>query len=330
MNKGEHMIRFNQVAALGWLLAMAGAVPGVALGQEAKTVAVTAIVEHPALDAARDGIKEALAAAGFKDGENLTFTYESAQGNPATAAQIAQKLVGEAPDVIVPISTPSAQAVVGATSDIPIVFTAVTDPKAAKLVSDPQHPGANVTGMSDLSPIGQHLDLIKEILPDVVRIGVPYNPGEANSVTLIELLQQEAPTRSLDIVEVAAPRSADVQTAVESLVDNVDAIYVPTDNTVVTALEAIIKVGRDNQLPVFAGDTDSVPRGAIAALGFNYHDVGVQTGKIVVRVLNGEAPGDIPVEGVQITELFVNPAAAASMGVSLPEAVLARAKTVVK
>jgi putative tryptophan/tyrosine transport system substrate-binding protein len=309
-------------------LAAAG-LAGPALAAGTVTVAVTAIVEHPALDAARDGIKEALAEAGYVDGQNLKFVYESAQGNPATAAQIARKLVGEAPAVIVPISTPSAQAVVGATKDIPVVFTAVTDPVGAKLVRDLKHPGGNVTGMSDLSPIAKHLDLVKEILPAARTLGVIYNPGEANSLTLVDLLRKEAPARGLKILEAPAPKSADVLPAAQSLVGNVDAIYVPTDNTVVTALEAIVKVGRQNRLPVIAGDTDSVPRGAIAALGFNYGDVGRQTGRIVVRVLKGEQPGEIPVEGVELTELFVNPAAAKAMGVTLPEALVARAKTVV-
>jgi putative tryptophan/tyrosine transport system substrate-binding protein len=310
-------------------LAAAG-LAGPALAAGTVTVAVTAIVEHPALDAARDGIKAALAEAGYVDGQNLKFVYESAQGNPATAAQIARKLVGEAPAVIVPISTPSAQAVVGATKDIPVVFTAVTDPVGAKLVRDLKHPGGNVTGMSDLSPIAKHLDLVKEILPAAKTLGVIYNPGEANSLTLVDLLRKEAPARGLKILEAPAPKSADVLPAAQSLVGNVDAIYVPTDNTVVTALEAIVKVGRQNRLPVIAGDTDSVPRGAIAALGFNYGDVGRQTGRIVVRVLKGEQPGEIPVEGVELTELFVNPAAAKAMGVTLPEAMVARVKTVVQ
>ena len=315
-------------AALALLAVTALAGPGMA--QDKVTVAVTAIVEHPALDAARDGIKAALAEAGYVDGQNLTFVYESAQGNPATAAQIARKLVGEAPAVIVPISTPSAQAVVGATQEIPVVFTAVTDPVGAKLVPDLKHPGGNVTGMSDLSPIGKHLDLVKEIMPKAAKLGVIYNPGEANSLTLLELLKQEAPARGLAIQEAPSPKSSDVLPAAQSLVGRVDAIYVPTDNTVVTALEAIVQVGQQNQLPVFAGDTDSVPRGAIAALGFNYGDVGRQTGQIVARVLKGEKPGDIPVEGVEITELFVNPKAAQAMGVTLPAELVARAKTVVQ
>lgn len=294
------------------------------------TVATTAIVEHPALDAARDGVRDELAAAGYKEGENLRFLYESAQGNPATAAQIARKFVGEAPDVIVPISTPSAQAVVSATKDIPIVFTAVTDPVGAKLVSNAAKPGANVTGMSDLSPIGKHMDLIKRITPDAASVGVPFNPGEANSVTLLALIKAEAPARGLTVIEAPATKSSEVLGAAQSLVGKADVIYVPTDNTIVTALEAVIKVGVDNKVPVYAGDTDSVPRGAMAALGFNYYDVGRQTGKMVLRVLKGEAPGDIAVEGVEITELYVNPGMAAKMGVTLPDALIEEAKEVVR
>ncbi|MGF1476658.1 MAG: ABC transporter substrate-binding protein [Geminicoccaceae bacterium] len=295
-----------------------------------KTVAITAIVEHPALDACREGIIEALAEAGYVEGENTEILFESAQGNPATAAQIARQFVGEEPDVIVPISTPSAQAVVAATSNIPVVFTAVTDPVGAKLVSDPDQPGGNVTGMSDLSPIGLHLDLVRELAPDATRLGVISNPGEANSVTLVNLIEELAPERGFEVVEASAPQSSAVLPAAQSLVGDVDVIYVPTDNTVVTALEAIVQVGTENGIPVIAGDTDSVPRGAVAALGFNYGDVGRQTGRMVAAVLNGANPGTIPVEGVEITELHVNPSAADAMGVSLSDEILERAHTVIE
>lgn len=297
---------------------------------EKVSVAVTAIVEHPALDAVRDGVRDELAANGYKAGENLTFTYESAQGNPATAAQIARKFIGDRPDVIVAIATPSAQAAVAATSDIPVVFTAVTDPLAAKLVGNYEKPGGNVTGLSDMSPIAQHLDLIREITPDAKRIGVAYNPGEANAVSLVDLLKSEAPGKGMSIVTASAPKSSDVLAAARSLVGKVDAIYVPTDNTIVTALESVIKVGIDNGIPVYSGDTDSVNRGTIAALGFNYYDIGRQTGQVVLRILKGEKPGDIPVRIAEGTDLFVNPAAAKKMGVSIPEPVTARATKVVE
>ena len=293
---------------------------------ETKSVAITQIVEHPALDACRKGVEDELKAQGIE----VTWTYESAQGNPGTAAQIARKFVGQAPDAIVAISTPSAQTVVAATKDIPVIFTAVTDPVGAKLVGDPKKPGGNVTGMSDLSPIAKHLDLIARITPNAKKIGVISNPGEANSVTLVGLLKEHAPARGMTIVEAAAPRSNDVLAAARSLVGKVDAIYVPTDNTVVSALEGVIKTGMENKLPVYAGDTDSVPRGAIAALGFNYYDVGRQTGTILARVLKGEKPGDIAVQGVEKTELAVNPKSAEAMGVTIPADVVAEAKTVVQ
>jgi putative ABC transport system substrate-binding protein len=293
---------------------------------ETKSVAITQIVEHPALDACRKGVEDELKAQGIE----VEWSYESAQGNPGTAAQIARKFVGQAPDAIVAISTPSAQTVVAATKDIPVIFTAVTDPVGAKLVGDPKKPGGNVTGMSDLSPIAKHLDLIARITPKAKKIGVISNPGEANSVTLVGLLKEHAPARGMTIVEAAAPRSNDVLAAARSLVGKVDAIYVPTDNTVVSALEGVIKTGMENKLPVYAGDTDSVPRGAIAALGFNYYDVGRQTGTILARVLKGEKPGDIAVQGVEKTELAVNPKSAEAMGVTIPADVVAEAKTVVQ
>ena len=314
--------------ALTAIAVMAGLAAPAAADQA--SVATTAIVEHPALDAARDGLRDELAAGGYEVGKNLTFLYESAQGNPATAAQIARKFVGEAPDVIVPISTPSAQAVVAATKDIPVVFTAVTDPLGARLVTALDRPGGNVTGMSDLSPIDKHMALVKRITPDTGKLGVIFNPGEANSLTLLKLIHSHAPDHGLEVVEAPATKSADVLAAAQSLVGKADAIYVPTDNTVVSALEAVIKVGIDNQVPVYAGDTDSVPRGVIAALGFNYYDVGRQTGRIVLRVLEGEAPGEIAVEGVEITELHVNPGAAEKMGVTIPPEVIAEAEKVIE
>ncbi len=309
-----------------FILALAAAT---ALAMPAKadevTVAVTAIVEHPALDAARDGVKEALAEAGFKEGENLKFVYESAQGNPGTAAQIARQFIGESPNVIVPISTPSAQAVVAATRDIPVVFTAVSDPLGAQLVTNLDKPGGNVTGLSDMSPVADHVALIKEITPNAKSIGFVYNTAEANSISTLNALKAEAEKAGLTVVESVATKSSEVQGATRSLVGRVDVIYIPTDNTIVSAFEAAVGVAEEAKIPLYAGDTDSVNRGAIAALGFNYFDVGKQTGALVARVLKGEAPGDIPVRVAAGTDLVINKSAAAKMGVTFPESVTARA-----
>jgi putative ABC transport system substrate-binding protein len=313
-------------AGLG-LLASAGAAQP-ALAQDV-TVATTAIVEHPALDAVRDGVRDALVDAGYEPGESLEFLYETAQGNPATAVQIARQFVGLQPDVIVPISTPSAQAVVAATGDVPVVFSAVTDPLAAELVTDLETPGGNVTGVSDLTPIADHLRLIREILPEAEVLGVPYNPGEANAVALLAVIREAAPEAGFAVVEAAAPRSADVQSAAQNLAGRADVIYVPTDNTIVSALESVLAVGEAAQIPVFSGDTDSVERGAIASLGFDYYEVGRQTGEVVLQVLDGTDPGSIPVTFAQGSDLYVNPAAADRMGVELPPEVLDRATEIV-
>src|SRR5690606_38125244 len=208
----------------------------------------------------------------FRSGRNLELLFESAEGVPMAAAQIARRLVLEAPDAIVAISTPSAQAVAGATKDIPIVFSAVTDPQGARLVSDVARPGGNVTGISDLPPIGRQLDLIQEIAPKARRLGVIYDPGAPDATALIGLLRREAPVRDLELVEAIASGPDAAGPAAESLVGPADAVYLPTHDTVAAALEAVTEVGAAHRLPVFAGDVNAVARGAIAALGFNYYD----------------------------------------------------------
>jgi len=314
------------------LAAIAAVLAGLAApvwAAETKSVAITAIVEHPALDAVRDGVLDALKDAGYVQGRNLKVNYQSAQGNPATAAQIARQFVGEKPDVIVPIATPSAQAVAAATKTIPIVFGTVTDPVGAQLVRDRKAPGGNITGVSDFPPLSDHLDLIHEILPNAKRIGVPYNPGDANSVALLNALKTLAAKRGMTVVEASASKSSEVQGAARGLVGRADVIYTMLDNMVVSALESVLSVGQQNKLPVIAGDTDSVERGAIATVGFNYRKVGYQVGEVVVRVLKGEKPGTIPVIDAKGTDLFVNPAAAKAMGVTLPKDLIARAVKVV-
>lgn len=295
-----------------------------------KSVAITQIVEHPALDAVRQGVKDELAAQGLIAGDNLNWTFESAQGNTAIAAQIAKKFAGKAPDVIVAIATSSAQAMASAARGLPIVFSAVTDPLGAKLVKNMSKPGRNITGVSDLTPIDKHMALIKRIVPSAGTVGVIFNPGEANSVTLVELVRKFAPIAGLKVVEAAATKSSEVLSAARSLVGRADVIYVPTDNTVVSAFSAVVKVGQAADIPVIAGDTGSVEQGAVAALGFNYYDVGRQTGKIVVRILSGQKPGDIAVQGVEKMELFVNPASARKMGITLDQSLIDEAEKVIQ
>lgn len=324
-----HLKRFSATLLAAAAVALMSSQPASAANQ--KVVKITAIVEHPALDACRKGTLDELADEGFVEGKNLSVEFQSAQGDVGTAGQIAKKFVGDSPDVIVAIATPSAQAAVAAAhGEVPIVFSAVSDPMGAKLVSNMNKPGANVTGVTDRLPLEKHLAMIREVVPNLKNLGVLFNPGEANSVSEVNRLKLIAQEQGINVIEGPAPDSNSVLGAARSLVGKVDALYTPTDNTVVSALEAVVKVGIDAKLPVFAGDTASVPRGAIAAVGFNYYDVGRQTGKIVGRILKGEKAGDIAVEGVAKTDLSVNPGSAAKMGVTLPEALIKSAKEVVK
>ena len=300
------------------------------VAQDKVSVKLSYIVDHPAIDAARDGVIDTLKAAGFVEGDNLDLEVQSAQGNMTTQAQINQKFVGDNPDLIVAISTPSAQTAMSATSDIPIVFAAITDPLAAGLVDSNEKPGRNLTGSSDKTPVDRHLQLVRRIVPEAKTIGIVYNGGEANSVALVEELRAEATKLGLAVVEATAIQSSAVLDAARSLVGKVDAIYVPTDSTVVSAFESVARIGGEADIPVIAADTTVVERGAIAALGFSYYDIGVAAGESAVRILNGENPADIPVRFIDKLELYVNPGAAEEMGISLPDDLLAEATRVIE
>lgn len=315
--------------ALGFAVSLGVSAPSVAQA-ESKYVAITSIVEHPALDAFKDGVVEALATGGFKEGDNLRVKYQTAQGNTGTAAQIARQYVGESPDAIVAIGTPSAQAVVAATKSIPVVFGAVTDPVAAQLVKERGPSGTNVTGMSDELPLEASLALIKKALPNVQKVGLVYNPGEINSKIVVDQLNKLMPQYDLTLVEAAAPRTVDVSSAARSLVGKSDMIFSTTDNNVIATYESLTKVSMDSKLPLIASDTDSVTRGAIAALGVNYKQLGVQAGEMVVRILNGEQPGDISWETSNRLETHLNKKMAERIGVQFSEELLNSAEKVIE
>lgn len=291
-------------------------------------VAITAIVEHPALDTIRQGVIDQLAKEGFEQGKNIKIDFQSAQGSSATAAQIARKFVGDKADIIIPITTPSAQPVVAATRSVPIVFSGVTDPVAAKLVKSKAPSGTNVTGVSDHKPIDPQLELIQTLVPNIRSLGYLYSAGEVNSVVVLEELQAAAKKVNIQIVPVAVQRSADIGTAARSLAGKVQAIYIAEDNAVVSAYEALHKAALESKIPVIAADKDTVARGALAAYAVNQYDIGVETGKLAARVLRGEKAGEIGTQGVSKMELSINNKTAKELGVELPELLLKEAKDV--
>lgn len=294
--------------------------------EKVQNVAITAIVEHPALDSIRKGVVEELAREGFVDGKNIKIDYQSAQGSTATAAQIARKFVGDKADIIIPITTPSAQPVVAATRSIPIVFSGVTDPVAAKLVKSWEPSGTNVTGISDHKSIEPQVKLIQTLVPNLKAVGYVYSAGEVNSAIVLEELKTEAEKQGLKVVPVAVQRSADIGTAARSLNGKVQAIYISEDNAVVSAYEALHKAALEAKIPVIAADRDTVQRGALAAYAVNQYDIGVATGKSAARVLRGEKAGSIPTQEVSKMELSVNTKTAKELGLTVPAALLKEAK----
>ncbi len=297
---------------------------------DAKKIAITAIVEHPSLDAVRKGALEALADEGFKEGQNLTINFQSAQGNMATTAQIAKQFVAENPDVIIAIATPSAQAIVSNTNTIPVVFSAITDPLEAKLVPKLDGSGTNVTGASDALPLEPQLELIKETIPSVKNIGFVYSPGEVNSTVILKLLKEKATAMGLNIIEAPAQKSGDIAMAAHSLVGKVDVIYTSTDNNVINAYEALAKVAKEAKIPLISSDPGVVERGAAVVLGVNYHQLGTETGKITAKILKGERPGQIPVYHAKELDLMVNKKSASEQGITIPQSILEKAKKVVE
>ncbi|MEZ8009973.1 ABC transporter substrate-binding protein [Vibrio sp. 10N.222.54.F12] len=288
-------------------------------------VSVSQVVDHPDLNATRLGLLEGLRAKGYEPGKNLEFSYEMAGGNPVQAAKIARELVSENPHVLVGIATPTSQALVSATRTIPIVFTAVTDPIGARLVKQLEQPGRNVTGLSDLSPISQHVSLIKELLPNAVSVGVVYNPAEANAVALVGLLKQSTRDFGFTLHTAKALTIDDVEEKTASVAKKSDVIYALTDNTVASGIEGLINAANQAGTPVVAGATSYVGKGAIAGLGLDYYDVGVQTADYVAAILDGQKPGKLSVKTAQSSQLVVNLDAARMLGLTLPKSVVDRA-----
>ncbi len=294
------------------------------------TISVNQFVEHPALDAVLKGMQD------YFSEQNIQVTYNIhiAQANMGTATQIGRQMIGEKADLLVAIATPSAQACAQAVNKAPadmkrpFLFTAVSDPVAAGLVQDLNHPGGHITGVSDLLPLEEHLKMVFTFKPDIKRLGILYNGGEANSKSVVAAMHELSDKMGFTVVEATASKTADVYQAAKSLVGRVDAVFIPTDNTIVSALESVIKVGVQNKLPVFAADVDSVKRGAVAAMGFDYYRHGVQTGAMGRRILEGADPADMPVEFQKDLQLYINADFAARMGIVPPQSLLDKAAKV--
>jgi len=280
-------------------------------------IGVSQIVEHPSLNAAFDGFKKALEDAGI----DVEYDVQIAQGDNSVNTTIATNLVSADVDLIFANSTPSAQAAASATTDIPIIFTSVTDAVGAELVDSMESPGGNVTGTIDAHPdaITNTMKFLKEEL-GAKNVGMVFNSGEQNSRAQVDAVKEMLKDMDMTVVEASVATSADVKQATESLLGKVDSMYIITDNTVVSALESVISVANDNEIPMMVGEFDSVKRGGLAAYGFEYFDIGYEAGQMAVKILTGESkPADLPVQIPQKLKLIMNKDTASTLGLDIKD-----------
>jgi putative ABC transport system substrate-binding protein len=307
------------IAAIMTLALLAGCAGGAETGPETVSIGILQHIDHPALDAARNGFINGLAEEGWVEGENVSFYPFNAQGDISNAQAMAQQIVESQVDLILGITTPSSQTLAATTDTIPIVITAVTDPLTAGLIDDFVRPGTNVTGTSDLTPVAQQFELLVHLLPEARVVGIMYNAGEINSYIQANMAMEQARLLGLEYIEGVAPSTADVAQVTESIIERVDVIYIPTCNTMAAAYSTIVMIAEAMGVPVIAGEEGAIPQGALATEGINYYNLGRQTAVMAGQILRGEStPQEMPIQWQAETTLIINTAAAERLGIDIP------------
>ncbi len=294
-------------------------------------IGIVQLVEHDALDAANKGFVDGLAEEGYKEGENVTIDRQNAQGEQANLKNIADRFVNEKSDLILAIATPAVQTVAATTKDIPILGTAVTDYVEAKLVVSNEAPGGNISGTTDMNPVADQLDLLLKLVPDAKTVGVIYTSSEVNSEIQVRILKEHAQSKGIAVTEVTISNVNDIQQAAQSLVGKVDAVYVPTDNMVASAMPMLTQITTANKIPVMCGEANMVKEGGLATLSVDYYKLGVQTGKMAAKILSGEAtPATMPIEAQSEFSVVINQTVAEELGIVIDEDILKDAQVVTK
>ena len=292
---------------------------------DALKIGIVQIAEHPSLDTIRENIIAQLAEEGFVDGENIVIDYKNAQNEMANLKTICQAFAAAPVDLIIAIATPSAQAALGETTEIPIIFSAVTDPLAAELVDSLEVPGGNVTGTSDAVSAQMIMDLAREITPDIKTIGALYNSSEVNSVSVINDLKAYAEANGLEVVESPVTNTSEVQQSAQFLAGKADAVFSPIDNTVASSMPIIVETLNNAGVPFYVGADSMVSDGGLATYGINYVVLGKETGKMAAEVLNGADTATMPVMTMTDMDIYVNTVTAEVLGITIPDSVMAKA-----
>ncbi|MBQ3671285.1 MAG: ABC transporter substrate-binding protein [Treponema sp.] len=282
-------------------------------------IGIVQLVEHPALDKNYQGFVDGLKEAGYIDGQNIKIDYQNAQGEQANCVTIAQKFVNDRDNLIFAIATPAAQAVANLTKKIPILVSSVTDPASARLVKSNEKPNTNVTGTSDLTPCAAQIDLIKKLVPNAKTVGIMYCSSEQNSVFQAKLAEAQCKKVGLEYKEATVSNSNEIQQVTQSLVGKVDVIYIPTDNMLAAGMATVSKVATDNKIPTIVGEDGMVQSGGLATYGIDYYELGRQTARMAVDVLQGKkAPKDMPIQYLEKCEFSYNKDTLAKLGMTLP------------
>lgn len=289
-----------------------------ALPSDDKTwkVGILQLIQHPALDKTNQGFVDALTASGL----SVKFDQQNASGEQSACQTISEKFVNDQDDLIFAIATPAAQAASAATEELPIVVSAVTDPAASGLVATNSAPGGNVTGTSDLTPVKEQIDLLKQILPDAQNVGILYCTAEANSALQVEMAKKACEDQGLSPKEFSVSSSNEIQTVTESMIGEVDAIYVPTDNTIAAGMATVASVATDHKIPIICGEEGQLEGGGLATYGIDYYALGRLAGEQAVSILKGEkTAGEIPIGYLSANEckLSVNEEQAAILGIDV-------------
>ena len=281
-------------------------------------IGISQFITHQSLDATREGFVDELAKQGYVEGKNIEIDLQNAQGEQRNLKTISQQLA-ESSDVVLAIATPSAQSLANTTQTTPVIFSAVTDPVSAKLVESREHPGGNVTGTSDQSSdaISTQINLIKKVLPKAKTIGILYTQSEPNSVVQKDEAKRLLEEKGFTVVEKTILDSNNVKVAAESLMAEVDMVFVPTDNIISSTMETVKQVSIKHKVPVFGGSTEMVAVGGLYNYGTNYEELGRQTARMLVRVLKGEKPENIAVELPEKLELHTNQEMADALGIDI-------------
>ncbi len=292
------------------------------------TIGIAQFAVHGSLDNCREGFLQGLAEEGIEEGKNLKILYENANADGATASQIVSGFLSQKVDMIAAIATPTAQSAYSAArkEDVPVIYTAVTDPIAAELAKEDGTPVGEVTGTSDKLPVTEQLAMIREILPDAKKIGIMYSTSEVNSLSTLEEYKEAAPEYGFEIVESGVSTTADVPLAADQLVEKVDCINNLTDNTVVSALQVVLDAAGKKGIPVFGSEIEQVKVGCLASVGLDYIELGKQTGRMAAKVLKGEAKAsEMNFEIIEGGSFYGNTAVAENLGIQLPDSLVADA-----